>query len=140
MRNLLLELRPNSFAVQPLEILLQQLIKAIQGRAKLKITTTITTDQPLPDEVKLVFYRITQESLNNIIKHAQATEVFVTLHSDAQEMVLSIIDNGRGFDPMNIPSGHLGIGIMKERAESIGATFYLNSYLGQGTEIVLRLG
>ncbi|QLE53572.1 sensor histidine kinase (plasmid) [Nostoc sp. C057] len=138
MRNLLVELRPNGLVEKPLGELLQQLTKAIQGRANLQVITTVEGDhRSVSNEVKLVFYRITQEALNNIIKHGQATQVSVSLYSDSQEIVLRISDNGCGFDSNKIPSGHLGIAIMKERAESIGATFHLESYPGEGTKIVL---
>ncbi|MEH2092239.1 sensor histidine kinase [Nostoc sp.] len=138
MRNLLIELRPSGLTDKPLGELLQHLIKGILGRTSLEVITTVEGDRPLSDEVKLVFCRITQEALNNIIKHAQATQVSVSLYGDSQKMVLRISDNGCGFDYNKIPSGHLGIAIMKERAESIGATFHLSSYPGEGTEIVLN--
>ncbi|MEH2347219.1 MAG: sensor histidine kinase [Nostoc sp.] len=137
MRNLLMELRPNGLAEKSLGELLQQLTKAIQGRASLQVITTVEDDRPLSNEVKLVFFRITQQALNNIINHAQATQVSVRLYGNSQKIVLHISDNGRGFDSSKIPSGHLGIAIMKERAESIDATFHLSSYAGNGTEIVL---
>ncbi|MCC5645429.1 sensor histidine kinase [Nostoc sp. CHAB 5824] len=138
MRNLLVELRPNGLVEKPLGELLHQLTKGIQGRASLQVITTVEADHDsLSNEVKLVFYRITQEALNNIIKYAQATQVSVSLHGDSQGIVLRISDNGCGFDSNKIPSGHLGIAIMKERAESIGAIFHLSSYPGEGTEIVL---
>ncbi|MEH2152470.1 sensor histidine kinase [Nostoc sp.] len=139
MRNLLVELRPNGLVEIPLGELLQQLTKGIQGRASLQVITTVEGegDRSLSNEVKLVFYRITQEALNNIIKYAKASLVSVSLHSDSQGIVLRISDNGCGFDSDKIPSGHLGIAIMKERAESIGAIFHLSSYPGKGTEIVL---
>jgi signal transduction histidine kinase len=137
MRNLLVELRPSGLADKPLGELLQQLTKGIQGRASFQVITTVEGDQPMSNEVKLVFYRITQEALNNIIKHAQATLVSVSLRCDSQDIVLRINDNGCGFDSNNIPSGHLGIGIIRERAQSIGAIFHLSSYQGEGSEIVL---
>ncbi|MBC1224968.1 hypothetical protein GNF10_35390 [Nostoc sp. UCD121] len=139
MRNLLVELRPNGLVEKPLGELLHQLTKGVQGRASLQVITTVSGegDRSLSNEAKLVFYRITQEALNNIIKYAQATQVSVSLNGDSQEIVLRISDNGCGFDSNKIPSGHLGIAIMKERAESIGATFHLSSYPGEGTEIVL---
>ncbi|MFN6538964.1 MAG: sensor histidine kinase [Nostoc sp. EkiNYC01] len=140
MRNLLIELRPDGLAQKTLGELIQQLTKAISGRASLQVTTIVEGDFPLSSEVKLVFCRITQEALNNIIKHAQATLVSVSLNCDSQKIVLHISDNGCGFDSRQIPiqSGHLGIAIMKERADSIGANFHLSSYLGRGTEISLN--
>jgi signal transduction histidine kinase len=139
-RSLLIELRPDGLANKPLAELLQQLIKTICERASLKVTTKIVEgDYPISNEVKLVFYRITQEALNNIIRHAQATQVSVSFYSESQNLVLRITDNGCGFESNNIPSGHLGIAIMKERADSIGASFDLESSLGKGTEIVLTV-
>ncbi|MEA5568705.1 MULTISPECIES: sensor histidine kinase [unclassified Anabaena] len=137
MRSLLIELRPSGLLEKPLGELLQQLTNAISGRANLQITTIVEGDRPLTNEVKLVFYRVTQEALNNIVKYAQATQVSVSLYGNSQKIVLRISDNGCGFDPNNIPSDHLGIAIMKERADSIGATFQLKSSPEQGTEIVL---
>ena len=84
--------------------------------------------------MQLAFYRITQEALNNIVKHAKATQVIVTLRLD--EMVrLSIVDNGVGFDPASVPPDHLGTRIMRERAEAIGAKYSLYSEPGEGTQI-----
>ncbi|WP_168537074.1 sensor histidine kinase [Anabaena sp. UHCC 0253] len=137
MRSLLVELRPSGLRDKSLGELLKQLTKAVQGRAKIQIITTVTGDQPLPEEVKLVFYRVTQEALNNIIKHAQSTQVDVTFQGNSEYMKLCISDNGYGFDVKDIPLGHLGIEIMKERAESISANFQLESYLGKGTKIIL---
>ncbi|MCF2150686.1 sensor histidine kinase [Desmonostoc muscorum LEGE 12446] len=137
MRNLLLDLRSSSLTEKPLSELLQQLIEAILGRTSLQVITKLEGDRPVSDEVKLVFCRITQEALNNIIKHAQATQLSVSFHSDSQKMVLRIRDNGHGFDATKISPGHLGIAIMKERAQSIGGSFHLKSCPGEGTEIVL---
>ncbi|MTJ12367.1 sensor histidine kinase [Anabaena sp. UHCC 0187] len=137
MRSLLVELRPSGLRDKSLGELLKQLTKAVQGRAKIQIITTVTGDQPLPEEVKLVFYRVTQEALNNIIKHAQSTQVDVTFQGNSEYIKLCISDNGYGFDVKDIPLGHLGIEIMKERAESISANFQLESYLGKGTKIIL---
>jgi signal transduction histidine kinase len=87
----------------------------------------------LADDVTLALHRITQESLNNVAKHAQASEVFVDLNCTPACVTLCIRDDGRGFDPRNIPAGHLGIGIMRERAQKIGATLTIDSTPGGGT-------
>ncbi|MBD2518831.1 sensor histidine kinase [Nostoc sp. FACHB-973] len=137
MRNLLLDLRSSSLTEKPLSKLLEQLIEAILGRTSLQVITKLEGDRPVSDEVKLVFCRITQEALNNIIKHAQATQLSVSFHSDSQKMVLRIRDNGHGFDVTKISPDRLGIAIMKERAQSIGGSFQLKSCPGEGTEIIL---
>ena len=70
-------------------------------------------------------------------KHAQASQVEVSLNNQPDQVMLSIGDNGRGFDPNHIPPGHFGVGIMRERAEAIGAALEINSQPGQGTEVVV---
>jgi signal transduction histidine kinase len=85
-------------------------------------------------------YPIIMESLTNIVKHAQATEVHVRLLKKSDEAVLVIQDNGIGFDPPRdwldlTQHGHLGMVGMRERAEAIGSLFALQSAKGMGTQI-----
>jgi signal transduction histidine kinase len=91
----------------------------------------------LPDDVTLTLHRIAQESLNNIAKHAEASEVVIDLSCSPESVKLYIEDDGRGFDPQAIPAGHLGIGIMRERAQKIGATLQINSKPGDGTSVLV---
>ena len=90
----------------------------------------------LPPDVQISLYRIAQEALNNIVKHAKATQAVVTLHLE-ESVRLSIEDNGCGFDPAQVPPDHLGIRIMRERAEMIGADLSVYSEPGEGTQISL---
>jgi len=134
MRTLLVELRPNALVDVPLPVLLKQLCESFIGRARLPVQLNVEGKRPLPPDVQLAYYRITQEALNNIVKHAKATQVIVTLRME--DMVrLSIVDNGVGFDPASVPPNHLGTKIMRERAEAIGATYSLYSEPGEGTQI-----
>jgi signal transduction histidine kinase len=88
----------------------------------------------LPPDLQIGLYRITQEALNNIVKHAKATQATVTLHlNDAVR--LSICDNGSGFDLTSVTPDHLGLRIMCERAEAIGGKFSISSQPGVGTQI-----
>ena len=137
MRTLLLELRPSALFGTPLSDLLKHLTEAFSSRVGTPIALSITEQRTLPPDVRVVFYRIAQEALNNIVKHAEATEIAVTLHSSETQVKLSIKDNGRGFDIRRIPKDHLGVRIMHERAQSIGAQIHLTSVPGQGTEIVV---
>ena len=79
-------------------------------------------------------FRVAQEALNNIVKHAKATQALVTLQL-SEKVCLSIIDNGSGFDPARVPPDHLGLKIMCERAEAIGADISIYSEPGEGTQI-----
>jgi len=87
--------------------------------------------------VQVAFYRIAQEALNNASKHARASRVDVRLNWTPGQATLSICDDGQGFDLEDIPAGHFGIGIMRERAESIGARLEIESQPGQGTGITI---
>jgi signal transduction histidine kinase len=91
--------------------------------------------QPLAAEAQVGLYRIAQESLNNIVKHAHASHVEVVLRGGPSDVELTIADDGCGFEPDGIDAGHLGLRIMRERAEAIGATFDFSSRVGEGTRI-----
>jgi signal transduction histidine kinase len=92
---------------------------------------------------RVAFCRIAQEALTNITRHAAATVVSLTLRkrSDGGLPVveLRVVDNGRGFDVDNVSPGHLGLSIMRERAEAIGAQFALRAAPGHGTDLTIRL-
>ena len=138
MRTLLLELRPGALTELPLSDLLKQLAEATAGRTHLEIALSVE-GRPLSlllPEVQVALYRIAQESFNNILRHAQAKRVEVRLKYELDETVsLEITDDGRGFDPSAVPGGHLGLGIMRERADAIGAMVSVDSSSGQGTKI-----
>jgi PAS domain S-box-containing protein len=134
MRTLLVELRPNSLVEIPLPDLLRQLCDSLIGRARLPIEFTVDGQAKIPADVQITLYRITQEALNNIVKHAKATKVMVNLFLD-ESIRLIIIDDGSGFDLAAISPDHLGLKIMCERAESISATCSIYSQPGEGTQI-----
>jgi signal transduction histidine kinase len=132
MRTLLLELRPAALTQSRLSDLIRQLCEALIGRARLPITLVIEGDRSLPPEVQVAFYRIAQESLNNVFKYAHATEVKVGLFQTPLGVHLEICDNGIGFDLSNQKTTSLGLRIMQERAEAIGAELSISSQPGTG--------
>lgn len=79
--------------------------------------------------------RMAQESLNNAIRHAEAEAVDIDLSGDPDGVTLRVTDDGRGFNTETIPEGQLGIGIMRERAQEIGAVLEIHSEIGKGTEV-----
>ena len=103
----------------------------------MSVFQSVEGDRELPAEVTLAFYRIAQEALNNVIKHAEATRVDISLLDQPDRVELHIRDDGRGFDPQLIPDGHLGISIMAERAKKIGGDLQIQSKPGRGTEVSL---
>ena len=144
MRTLLFELRPATLTEAPLEELLRQLSEAMMGRARIPVTLSTDVSEKLPPDVKIAFYRITQEALNNIIKHACAKKAAIDLaiKKDEQEgkiyAELEITDDGCGFDPLKVTAEHFGLGIMRERAEAAGAKVFIESYKAAGTTIRLE--
>jgi PAS domain S-box-containing protein len=136
-RTMLLELRPGALAEQELGALIRQLTDGMRARTRMRVTTTVVGECSLPTKVKLILYRIAQEALNNIIKHAGASQAKVYLHCEPGQVTLSVSDNGRGFDPDSIECGRLGLGIMRERAKAISAEFRLESQRDRGTEITV---
>jgi signal transduction histidine kinase len=137
MRTLLFELRPAALVEQPLDQLLANLTEAAQVRARAPVDLSVECEYPLPTEVRIALYRIAQEALNNVAKHAEASAVHVELSCDGEELTLRIRDDGRGFDPATMPPGQLGLGIMQERAAKIDFTVQFDSKLGKGTEVVV---
>lgn len=135
MRGLLVELQPLVITDSDLGELLSQLGDAFTGRTNIPIALNITGKGTLPTDVQVVFYQLCQEALNNIAKHARANQVLMKLRYEADLAELIIHDNGVGFDPNQIPSGHYGLNIMQERAEAIGALLSITSQVGQGAEI-----
>ena len=84
-------------------------------------------------------YRIAQEALNNVVKHARATQAVVTLRL-GETVRLTVSDNGAGFDPGAVTADHLGLKIIRERAEAIGARLNIYSEPGEGTQVSVVWG
>jgi nitrate/nitrite-specific signal transduction histidine kinase len=137
MRTLLLEMRPESLERADIKSLLTQLADAFVGRVRIPIDLEIDGDCVLTAEVKIVFYRVAQEALNNIAKHAGARQVELRLECQPGQLSLCIKDDGLGFEPGSITPGHMGVAIMRERASAIGADLVIESQVGQGTTVVL---
>jgi signal transduction histidine kinase len=142
MRTLLLELRPAALDETRLVDLVNQLAEAATGRMGVAIAVDIEGECAPPPDVHEALYRIAQEALNNVVKHARATHVEVSLRcfdpgagDRGASVHLSVVDNGRGFDPSHVAADRLGLGIMRERAEAIGATLEIETEAGQGTRI-----
>ena len=109
------------------------------------VTVTVDDPGPLPKDIHVALYRITQEALNNVVKHARAGEVSVSLHRldgvdarpDPFRIEPAISDDGRGFDLAQVPAERLGLGIIRERAQAIDADLVIESSPGQGTRIAV---
>lgn len=137
MRTLLIELRPARLVEGDIATLLRQLVDAAGGRSQVDIQLQVQSEHELPPDVKIVCYRVVQEALNNIVKHAQARQAFISLRCNESGMTLQVLDDGSGFDPAAVGPGHFGLQIMNERAQAVGAALIIDTQPGEGTEIQL---
>jgi signal transduction histidine kinase len=150
MRTLLIELRPEALTRARLHDLLRSLLTAAAAKTGAGVESRLEPVPVLPSDAQVALYRIAQEALNNVVKHAAAGRVTVRLQAMAGPaagegstpdtpgaLLLEVADDGCGFDPDQAPGGGLGLGSMRERAESIGASLRLESRPGQGTVVAV---
>jgi len=135
MRTLLLELRPTALKDASFTDLLKQLSEALSGRTRIPVEVDLVEIPEITEDTKIALYRIAQEAFNNIAKHANAKNVQVSLRKENDGCKLIIRDDGKGISDVNVPSNHLGMGIMQERAMAINAELDITSLLNQGTTV-----
>jgi signal transduction histidine kinase len=135
MRALIFELRPGNVEQDGLVRALRTHSSALQGRIGLPIVVESDVDDRLPLEIEETLYRIAQEALHNVVKHAAARQVRISLERARPGVRLRIEDDGKGFDPEAVPDSHLGIAGMRARAAKIGAQLECRSEPGRGTTI-----
>ena len=140
-RDVMAELRPPVLDDYGLLAALRQLVTEFAKRSGIAAELSGVELQPrLPSIVETAMFRISQEALNNIAKHAQAKKVEISLYAASDRVVLDIADDGVGFDANETPPDqqHWGLITMRERAEAVGVVFRLESATGAGTRIVLE--
>lgn len=135
MRVLLRELRPQAIAETDLVTLLTQLSHGVGARHDIPVDVRVDLRRELPRDVHVAFYRIAQEAMNNVAKHADASSVFIELDGDGNEARLAVTDDGVGFDADGAPAGRMGLGIMRERADGIGADLAVVTAPANGTSV-----
>ncbi len=137
MRALLAELRPSTVIDSNLDDLLTLLGNALAGRIGISVDVIADHAILLPSSVQVAFYRVCQEALNNIVKHANPGKVEIILKEELPEIEMRIRDDGNGFNLDETAPDHYGLKMMRERAEAVDARLLITSQPGQGTEIVL---
>jgi len=139
MHALIFELRPESLETEGLVAALTKQVEVLRARYKLIVEADLADEPDLSLEQKEALYRIAQEALHNIVKHARASSVVLRLARQEKEVLLEVRDNGRGFDPTGPFPGHLGVRSMRERVTKIDGTLSIESAAGQGTCIRVRV-
>jgi signal transduction histidine kinase len=141
MRTLLVELRPNTMAEIDLSILLSYLVGSLQTHTGAVVDYQVHGQSyDLPPEVKIALYRIAQEALTNIVKHAGARHVEFMLTFTEFGVAMTIEDDGAGFAPEQVRPEHLGLRIMRERADNTGVLLRICAARQTGTRIEARWG
>jgi signal transduction histidine kinase len=136
---LIFELRAESLAEEGLIAALTKQAAAVEARHELTIRLVHDAEPDLPLASKEALYRIAQEALHNVVKHAGAREAEIALQSDQAEVALTVRDHGQGFEAAGSFPGHLGLRSMQERAEALGGTLVVESAPHAGTVVRARL-
>jgi signal transduction histidine kinase len=142
MRLLIHELRPPLLAQEGLVAALQDRLQAVEGRAGLTIKFTVDVEGRLPPEIEEGLYRIAREALNNVLKHAQATNVVVEIRHQPEDgmIALAVSDDGVGFDLVSARTqGGLGLSAMEERVAVLGGKLVIDSNPGAGTRVLVEV-
>lgn len=139
-RQLAQDLRPPVLHALGLKDAMQTLCLEVSRRGNLPITFDVDVSIPdLPDSYNLTFYRVLQEGLNNVVKHSRASQAWADLTLENTTITLTIQDNGRGFDPLKIQSGGIGLAGLRERLTIAGGILKITSSPERGTIIMAQL-
>ncbi len=128
-------------SIPNVEAALREYVEHFQARWNVDVQWTVKDAQALELSplVELQLLRVLQEALTNVRKHAQARQAHVTLERDDGWMVMTVEDDGIGFDPEDVQQGRFGLRLMRERCESVGGNLRVESAPGRGTRIEARL-
>ncbi len=139
MRALIFELRPEALERDGLIGALRKQLDALESRHELDTHAELSEEPDISLATKQVVYRIAQEATHNIVKHAAASNVWLTFGSVEGGYRLTVRDDGDGFDPAASFPGQLGLSSMRERAAALGGSLVIESVLGEGTVVTLLL-
>jgi signal transduction histidine kinase len=136
MRALIFELRPESLESEGLVAALEKQAAAARARYSLDLVATLPAEPDAPLVVKEALYRIAQEALHNVVKHARPGHVHLRLDARPSELRLEVADDGVGFEVDGEFPGHLGLRSMRERAEAVRGSLTIESQPGLGSRVL----
>jgi signal transduction histidine kinase len=141
MRLLIFELRPPVLKQEGLVAALRSRLESVEERVGMQTQLLVEGEDWLLPEIEEGLYRVAMEALNNALRHSFAKQVTVRLFQDEQIVILSVQDDGIGFDPVAVRErgGGLGLQGMEERAARLGASLVLTSAPGKGTEVRVKV-
>jgi signal transduction histidine kinase len=129
------ELRPAALQGKGLAYALMEYADRWQEHTGIKVETSVSGERSLPLEVEQALYRVLQEALSNIVRHAQADRVRISLSMSPEQVRLTVADNGRGFDVNTIPPNSYGLAGMQARLSEVGGALQIESRPSEGTTI-----
>jgi signal transduction histidine kinase/ligand-binding sensor domain-containing protein len=141
-RSIAYNLRPFQLDRLGLSKSIDRLIRTVSNSSGIHFSTDLTNiDDVFPEELRINFYRIVQEALSNIMKHAEATKVNVQIRRTERHVIFIVRDNGRGFARANTQAGRGGLGLtgMSERASLLGGKLKIQSEPGSGTVMTVEI-
>lgn len=138
-RRLIYDLRPVAIDEVGLLSATREMVDSFDRDTKTSFQLEIAADVicNIAPAKQVAIYRLIQEILNNMNKHAEATLISVAFTRAGEDMVITVQDNGKGFDPAVIPEGHYGMLGMRERAEFLGGRLEVNSAPGSGSQFIV---
>jgi PAS domain S-box-containing protein len=139
MRALIFELHPDALEKEGLVAALQRQAKTVRARHKLAVEVDLCEEPDVGLDVKEALYRIAQEAMNNIVKHARAGRIDLQLRCRDGTLLLDVADDGIGFDPDRAYPGHLGLRSMRERVVQLGGELSIESAPGEGAVVRVRV-
>jgi signal transduction histidine kinase len=143
LRRLMAELRPAVLDEQGLEVALHNQVRAFEATSWVACAISTGLQSRLAPDLETVLYRVTQETLNNVGKHAGASRVTVSLEAENGSVHLRINDDGVGFEPAVaaklLSEGHFGLAGMRERVEMVGGNLTIDSAPGRGTSVAVEM-
>ena len=138
MRLMIYDLRPSVLEKEVLAGALNYRLAAVEQRAGMQANLSGAIKTPLSNQEEEGLYRIAQELLNNVLKHAEATSVEVYLRDMSGQVELEVVDNGKGFNPTAISTG-IGLNGIRERVERLGGMLHISSQAGGGSRVKINL-
>jgi signal transduction histidine kinase len=139
-RRIASELRPTLLDDLGLLAAMEWHLEEFERRSGIETESSLPEiEQPLPDALKIGLFRIFQESLTNVARHSGAKKVKVSLQQRDKELVLTVHDNGKGFDESGTVKKTLGLLGMKERTLMMGGQYNISGIIGEGTTVTVAV-
>jgi signal transduction histidine kinase len=138
LRNVIGRLRNSPVGIRGLASTLRGLVKDLEVQSNVSVQQSIESVHIQDPALQLTIYQVAKEALTNAVRHARARRIHVRLIQDSDAVRLTVEDDGLGFDPQIAEQDHFGLLIMKERTESAGGVFLVDSLLGEGTIVAAR--